>query len=109
MLLGSTNIFSLENRTLHALTLVTQWESPHYFLGVTDVVEEGEWIMMDGTSFNEISSQPELIYRWSDGEPNNHDSIEHCMQIVLGQKLNDGKCSKTNSRGLCEKKTVNCT
>ena len=91
------------------MTFFTEWSTPHIYLGATDIVVEGEWIMMNGVSFNEISSRPELTYSWITGEPNNSGTGEHCMQIAPHQNLNDAICSKENSRGLCEKKTISCS
>ena len=85
------------------------WSAPHIYLGVTDAVTEGKWIMMDGTSFSEISGHPELIYKWKSGEPNNYGTGEDCMTISPGNILNDESCLTLNCYGLCEKKTVHCT
>ena len=94
---------------MHALTFFREWSTPHIYLGATDIDVEGEWIMMNGASFNEIKKRPELSYMWISGEPNDHGTGEDCMQIAPNQSVNDAKCSKTNSRGLCEKKTISCS
>ena len=109
MLLGSNNnCFGLENRYLLDLTLFTHWSGQQIYLGVTDVVTEGDFVMMDGTSFNEITTRPEMIYKWASGEPNNYGGRENCVTISPNNLLNDEKCSNENCYGLCEKKTIHC-
>ena len=110
MLLGSTNnCFGLDNRILYNLTFYTSRGRPQIYLGVTDIAEEGEFIMLDGTSYNEISNRPELIFKWQEGEPNDYGSGEDCMQMRTEHGLNDESCNKKYSLGLCEKKIIRCT
>ena len=90
------------------LTLLTSESQDHIYLGVTDAEEEGTWRLIDGTLFSEVYNHENMFMKWKVGEPNNYDGREDCMQIRVDHILNDASCDRTNSRGLCERKTVRC-
>ncbi|XP_051281755.1 galactose-specific lectin nattectin-like [Dicentrarchus labrax] len=61
------------------------------WVGASDKVKEGVWLWSDGSNF--------VFNGWANGEPNNYNGGEGCMEINLGGKdfVNDGKCTRKNS------------
>ncbi|XP_048663546.1 mannose-binding protein C-like [Marmota marmota marmota] len=57
------------------------------FLGITDKENEGQFVDMAGRR---------VTYRnWNKGEPNNTDSGEHCVLMLLDGTWNDTTCSSS--------------
>ncbi|VTJ78351.1 Hypothetical predicted protein, partial [Marmota monax] len=57
------------------------------FLGITDKENEGQFVDMAGRR---------VTYRnWNKGEPNNTDSGEHCVLMLLDGTWNDATCSSS--------------
>uniref|UniRef100_A0A672YGE4 C-type lectin domain-containing protein n=1 Tax=Sphaeramia orbicularis TaxID=375764 RepID=A0A672YGE4_9TELE len=63
------------------------------WIGGSDASKEGVWLWSDGSKFD--------FKGWAKGEPNNLGQ-EHCMEINLGDFVNDAKCKVKNSF-LCAK------
>uniref|UniRef100_A0A8D1EFN0 Mannose-binding protein C n=1 Tax=Sus scrofa TaxID=9823 RepID=A0A8D1EFN0_PIG len=55
------------------------------FLGITDEYTEGQFVDLTGKRVR--------YQNWNDGEPNNADSAEHCVEILKDGKWNDIFCS----------------
>ncbi|XP_051887781.1 C-type lectin domain family 4 member M-like isoform X2 [Pristis pectinata] len=70
--------------------------SKFYWIGLTDSLQEGDWIWEDGTSY---SSSPKF---WKPGQPDNHNKMEHCAHLVARGLWNDGPCSR-KYKYICEK------
>ncbi|XP_052073522.1 perlucin-like protein [Mytilus californianus] len=71
-----------------------------FWLGGTDLVQEGEWIWItSGERFAETDWHTRTIR-----EPNNQDEIEHCLTISdgLNYEWNDDNCYDSYSY-ICEK------
>ncbi|XP_073478621.1 hepatic lectin-like [Aquarana catesbeiana] len=69
-----------------------------YWIGLSDIEEEGKWTWVDGTDY--ASSYK----AWMPNEPNNNDNNEDCAHLWLKGKWNDKKCSHAEYTALCEKK-----
>uniref|UniRef100_A0A8C3WJT7 Mannose-binding protein C n=1 Tax=Catagonus wagneri TaxID=51154 RepID=A0A8C3WJT7_9CETA len=63
------------------------------FLGITDEETEGQFVDLTGKMVT--------YQNWNDGEPNNADSAEHCVEILKDGKWNDISCS-SHFLAICE-------
>ncbi|KAL0970581.1 hypothetical protein UPYG_G00244010 [Umbra pygmaea] len=56
------------------------------WIGANDAVQEGLWLWSDGSRFK--------YHNWSQGQPSNHRSQEHCMEMNFGadRGQNDAPC-----------------
>lgn len=66
-----------------------------YWIGLTDVQEEGTYIWMTSRTMPEYTN-------WEDGEPNNFHMNENCVEIRMDGTWNDDVCHSYN-RYICEK------
>jgi len=64
------------------------------WLGMTDKVKEGKWILSDGTEMGYTN--------WNDGEPNNAGG-EHCVEMKDNGKWNDIPCTDRSYPFACYK------
>ncbi|XP_051898101.1 asialoglycoprotein receptor 2-like [Pristis pectinata] len=69
----------------------------HFWIGLNDHGNEGQWEWVDGTAYN---STPTF---WNDGEPNNAGHGEDCVHIESHGKWNDNECS-SEFHWICELK-----
>lgn len=66
-----------------------------YWLGLDDLEEEGVFRWRDGAELNYQSL-------WADGEPNDYDDREDCVQMTESGRWNDIPCVDTRHAVLCE-------
>nr|DBA30071.1 TPA: hypothetical protein GDO54_006100 [Pyxicephalus adspersus] len=69
-----------------------------YWIGLTDIEEEGKWTWVDRTDY--ASSYK----NWMPNEPSNTENNEDCAHLSKAGKWNDKKCSHTEFFAVCEKK-----
>ncbi|KAI9520397.1 hypothetical protein NQZ68_018705 [Dissostichus eleginoides] len=63
-------------------TSATSW------IGLSDMVQEGEWKWVDGTDLVGVGF-------WKKGEPNNHSGNENCVELTHSEKkFNDAPCNR---------------
>uniref|UniRef100_A0A8D0KKJ2 C-type lectin domain-containing protein n=1 Tax=Salvator merianae TaxID=96440 RepID=A0A8D0KKJ2_SALMN len=69
----------------------------HYWIGLTDMDNEGEWRWIDGTNYlNGFTN-------WHKGEPNDSEGKEDCVQMHNDGEWNDLPCNNENNFYICEK------
>ena len=67
------------------------------WIGLNDRLKEGQFVWSDGTPFNSS------VYNdWGDGEPNNDDGNEDCVELDYTGRWNDIPCSGTHYY-ICER------
>ncbi|TRY77121.1 hypothetical protein TCAL_05677 [Tigriopus californicus] len=65
-----------------------------FWLGATDIGNEGLFTWSDGT--------PMVFTRWNRKEPNNHNGNEHCVEVRTSSRVwNDSSCEKKR-RVICQ-------
>ncbi|RVE55020.1 hypothetical protein evm_000439 [Chilo suppressalis] len=69
----------------------------YFYIGVADLVVEGVFVTTDGIAIDDVYS------KWRDGEPNNVNGQEHCVNLMTDGTLNDNKCDEKLSF-ICKKK-----
>ncbi|XP_075199199.1 hepatic lectin-like [Anomaloglossus baeobatrachus] len=69
----------------------------HYWIGLTDTEEEGNWTWVDGTDYKSS------YQNWSPYEPNSNGN-EDCVHIWKQGKWNDNSCHYGYMFAICEKK-----
>ena len=74
------------------------------WIGANDIVHEGRWVWVDGTSVSHS------LYYWYPGEPNN-DNNEDCAGLATGygSKMNDYTCTWGGLEYICERKGTSVT
>ncbi|KAK3741516.1 hypothetical protein RRG08_018133 [Elysia crispata] len=77
-------------------TFVVGLISSAVWLGLTDDVKEGEHIWVDGTPLD--------YSNWHDGEPNNWNNIQDCVELTTSGKWNNRNCE--NGYGVVCKRPV---
>ena len=67
------------------------------WVGITDRLEEGRWVWVDGT----VATPSEIV--WAVGQPDNANTHEHCAEVIpdLNYRMNDNSC-RAQFQGLCE-------
>uniref|UniRef100_UPI00398EE26F hepatic lectin-like n=1 Tax=Pristiophorus japonicus TaxID=55135 RepID=UPI00398EE26F len=73
--------------------------SQFYWIGLTDMINEGVWRWEDGTSY---SSTPKF---WKPGQPNDYGNGEDCAHFIANGLWNDDPCN-TNHLYICEKMPI---
>uniref|UniRef100_A0A8C5N1P8 C-type lectin domain-containing protein n=1 Tax=Leptobrachium leishanense TaxID=445787 RepID=A0A8C5N1P8_9ANUR len=67
-----------------------------YWIGLTDIKEEGKWLWVDGTALDTS------VTFWKNGEPNNQGN-EDCGILYPDGQWNDMICSDSTIYAICEK------
>jgi len=98
--------------------MMSQRRSSYYFVGMTDLADEGTWMLSDGTVFD--GEDDSHVGRWTSGEPNNwqwgsycrsQNCDEDCVKMNAAGQMNDFPCGRTHERlpyGICEIATGGC-
>lgn len=67
-----------------------------FWIGLSDENDEGQWFWLDGS--------PVVYVNWAPGEPNNHQSMEDCVEMSFtGAGWNDASCFKATTSYICER------
>ena len=69
----------------------------YVFFGANDIVDEGTFVNIDGTSLT--------FEQWYPGQPDNYDGVQHCTFTNYGQNghWDDTDCNQTKYCYACEK------
>jgi len=74
-------------------SLESEFSKSGIWLGATDEGHEGKWIWKSNdVVFFDLGPVDGVYNNWSEGEPNNANSNEHCASWVLSRGWNDVKC-----------------
>ncbi|XP_067911710.1 CD209 antigen-like protein E isoform X2 [Heterodontus francisci] len=92
---NQSNLVVINNR-IEQDFLANRAESQFYWIGLTDLIKEGEWCWVDDTSYSSSTSF------WKPGQPDNHQKGEHCAHLIAKGQWNDNYCTR-EYKYICEK------
>ncbi|PFX16637.1 Hepatic lectin [Stylophora pistillata] len=111
----------LENGSLVSMETKKEWQfvlnlterekNQRWFIGLESVNGSHTWCWLN-KSIACVNETSPGAWRWNEGEPNNHEKGELCVEMLKNGKYNNIACQKENYDGnpgyICEKQ-VNCS